>query len=75
MDLEYGPEYDDFRAEVRAFLAEAWPEASRSPEREHAPDPGAQRAFVRGTLTDGDQIIDDGVHRVAPGTRVRRAEA
>jgi len=28
------------------------------------------RAFVRGTLNHGDRIIGDGVHRVAPGTRV-----
>jgi RND family efflux transporter MFP subunit len=28
------------------------------------------RAFVRGTLNNGDRVIGDGVHRVAPGTRV-----
>ena len=28
------------------------------------------RAYVRGTLIDGDRVIGDGVHRVAPGTRV-----
>ena len=28
------------------------------------------RAYVRGTLNDGDRVIGDGVHRVAPGTRV-----
>ena len=28
------------------------------------------RAFVRGTLNDGDRVIADGIHRVAPGTRV-----
>ena len=33
------------------------------------------RAFVRGTISDGDEVIDDGVHRIAPGTAVRRAEA
>lgn len=28
------------------------------------------QAYVRGTLNDGDRLIGDGVHRVAPGTRV-----
>jgi alkylation response protein AidB-like acyl-CoA dehydrogenase len=50
MDLEYGPEYDAFRAEVRAFLAEAWPEARRNPDRDHMPDPRAQRDFVAAAL-------------------------
>ncbi|MFT7287142.1 MAG: RND family efflux transporter MFP subunit [Halieaceae bacterium] len=31
------------------------------------------RAFVRGTLNDGDMVIADGVHRIAPGTHVRIA--
>lgn len=31
------------------------------------------RAYVRGTLNSGDEVISDGVHRVAPGTRVMRA--
>lgn len=31
------------------------------------------RAFVRGTLRNGDRVIADGVHRVAPGTPVRVA--
>lgn len=31
-------------------------------------------AYVRGTLKDGDQLIADGVHRVAPGTAVRISE-
>jgi len=30
----------------------------------------AARAFVTGTIRDGDLIIDEGVSRVAPGTRV-----
>jgi alkylation response protein AidB-like acyl-CoA dehydrogenase len=50
MDLEYGPEYDALRTEVRAFLAEAWPEARRDPDREHMPDPRAQRDFVAAAL-------------------------
>ncbi|MEM6773447.1 MAG: efflux RND transporter periplasmic adaptor subunit [Pseudomonadota bacterium] len=33
------------------------------------------RAFVRGTLNAGDDVIGDGVHRVAPGTRVIKADA
>ncbi|MEM8943460.1 MAG: hypothetical protein AAGC91_15015, partial [Pseudomonadota bacterium] len=28
------------------------------------------QAFVRGTLKDGDLIVADGVHRIAPGTLV-----
>jgi len=31
------------------------------------------RAYVRGTLRDGDRIVSDGIHRVAPGTRVVEA--
>ncbi len=31
----------------------------------------ADRAFVRGTLRDGDVIVSDGVHRLVPGQRVR----
>jgi hypothetical protein len=33
------------------------------------------RAFVRGTLNSGDRIVSDGVHRVAPGTRVTPARS
>jgi RND family efflux transporter MFP subunit len=33
------------------------------------------RAFVRGTLNDGDRVIRDGVHRVAPGTQVAVVQA
>ena len=29
------------------------------------------RAFVRGSVNSGDQIVSDGVHRIAPGARVR----
>lgn len=50
MDLEYGPEYDAFRDQVRSFLAEAWPAARRDPERAHMPDPEAQREFVAAAL-------------------------
>lgn len=28
------------------------------------------RAYVRGTLNDGDRVIADGIHRIAPGTLV-----
>lgn len=28
------------------------------------------RAYVRGTVNNGDRVIVDGVHRIAPGTRV-----
>jgi multidrug efflux pump subunit AcrA (membrane-fusion protein) len=31
----------------------------------------ADRAYVRGTLHDGERIIATGLHRVAPGQRVR----
>jgi RND family efflux transporter MFP subunit len=30
----------------------------------------AERAFVRGTLRDGDRIVRDGLHRLVPGMRV-----
>ena len=29
------------------------------------------RAYVRGTLNNGDRVIADGVHRIAPGTHVQ----
>lgn len=32
------------------------------------------RVFVRGALRDGDRFVGDGLHRVAPGMRVRVAE-
>ncbi len=31
-------------------------------------------AYVRGTLNDGDRVIADGVHRIAPGTLVAPRE-
>lgn len=31
----------------------------------------AERAYVRGTLRDGDRIVADGLHRIVPGQRVR----
>jgi len=34
----------------------------------------AQRAFVRGTLRDGDRIVGDGLHRLVPGMRVEVVE-
>lgn len=33
----------------------------------------ADRAFVRGTLRDGDQVVANGVHRLVPDQRVRLA--
>lgn len=32
-----------------------------------------ERAFVRGTIEDGDRVIADGLHRVVPGQAVRPA--
>ena len=34
----------------------------------------AERAFVRGTLWDGDRIVRDGLHRLVPGMRVEVVE-
>ncbi len=34
----------------------------------------ADRAYVRGTLRDGDRIVVSGVHRLVPGQRVRLSE-
>jgi len=31
----------------------------------------ADRAFVRGTLRDGERIVSTGLHRIVPGQRVR----
>jgi alkylation response protein AidB-like acyl-CoA dehydrogenase len=50
MDLQYGPEYDAFREEIRAFLAEAWPAERRSDSETHGVDPATQRAFVAAAL-------------------------
>jgi len=50
MDLAYGPEYDDFRAEIRAFLAQAWPESRRGDAGAHGVAPETQRAFVAAAL-------------------------
>jgi RND family efflux transporter MFP subunit len=33
----------------------------------------SDRAFVRGTLSDGDEIVVTGLQRIAPGQRVQRA--
>jgi RND family efflux transporter MFP subunit len=33
------------------------------------------RVFVRGTLRDGDRLVVDGLHRLAPGLRVRIEDA
>ncbi len=30
-----------------------------------------RRAFVRGTLREGDRLVSDGLHRLTPGSRVR----
>ena len=35
----------------------------------------ANRVFARGTLADGDRVIDTGVHRIVPGQRVRATES
>ena len=31
----------------------------------------ADRAFVSGTLVEGDRVVASGVHRLVPGARVR----
>ncbi len=36
--------------------------------------PEAERAYVRGTLKDGERVVADGVHRLVPGMAVRLAE-
>jgi len=49
MDLAYGPEYAVFRAEVAAFLAEAWP-----PARRDAPvDAESRRDFLDAAVARG----------------------
>ena len=50
MDLEYGPEYDAFRTEIRTFLADAWPEARRGDAAADSVDAATQRAFVSAAL-------------------------
>lgn len=37
--------------------------------------PESDRAFVRGTLRDGEQVVATGVHRLVPGMRIRVAES
>ncbi len=46
MDLHFGPEYEAFRAEVEAFVAEAWPTGTRA-------DAAGQRAFVSAAAERG----------------------
>ena len=35
----------------------------------------SERAFVRGTLRDGDRVVTTGLHRLVPGQRVRVEDA
>jgi len=49
MDLSFGPEYEVFREEVRAFLAEAWPAGSGGQESE----PAAQKRFITAAAERG----------------------
>jgi alkylation response protein AidB-like acyl-CoA dehydrogenase len=42
MDLSYGPEYEEFRGEVRAFLKANWPQRAGEPE---LPKPERARRF------------------------------
>jgi alkylation response protein AidB-like acyl-CoA dehydrogenase len=48
MDLRYGPEYDAFRAEVEAFVAQAWP-----PEHAADPTPERRRLFIEAATERG----------------------
>ncbi len=50
MDLTYGTEYEGFRAELRAFLAENWTDADRA----GAPPPDSQ-ASLMGSLVRTDE--------------------
>jgi len=50
MDLEYGPEYDALREELRDFLAEAWPRDQRERAAAHGIDPQTQRTFIAAAL-------------------------
>ena len=34
----------------------------------------ADRAYVRGTLSDGEMVVSRGTHRMAPGQRVRLSD-
>ena len=48
MDLSYGPEYDELRSEVRAFLEEHWP--PKNPDRDAGAREFRQAAIDRGYL-------------------------
>jgi alkylation response protein AidB-like acyl-CoA dehydrogenase len=50
MDLSYGPEYEDFRAEVRAFLAEHWPPREGTGSRHEQAKRFREQAVDRGYL-------------------------
>ena len=52
MDLEYGKEYEDFRAEVRDFLSAHWPPAEGA-DREAASQAFRAAAIERGYLARG----------------------
>ena len=52
MDLSYGPEYEEFRSEVRDFLASSWPLKGAEAELERSEQMVLfrQRAIERGFL-------------------------
>ena len=64
MDLTYGPEYERFRAEVRAFLAEHW-QPSDGPADVAAFRQAAVAAgyLYRGARSDGAQVARHPVAR------------
>ncbi len=35
----------------------------------------ANRVYARGTLADGDWVVDSGVHRIVPGQKVLATES
>jgi alkylation response protein AidB-like acyl-CoA dehydrogenase len=48
MELRFGPEYDDFRAEVEAFVAQHWSDADAD-----EPTPERQREFIEAAVARG----------------------
>lgn len=50
MDLAFGPEYDAFRAEVKAFLAEVWPPKGADAGKSEAQQ---QKAFIEQAVARG----------------------
>jgi len=63
MDLSYSAEYEQFRAEVRAFLAEHWTDA----DRESSPPPDGQAALMGAVIRTDERATQFRLEAIARG--------